>query len=160
MTLLNTEMLTKILAIQVMDHIATLINKDQAGFIPKRTIFDHIRLVKAIITYTDITEKDGAIIALDQGKAYDKIRHDYLWKTLEAFNLPENFIKTIRALYQNTKTQVAINGILSEPFKITRGICQGDPLSCPIFDIGIEPLACIIYTSLNIKGNTVRSLGA
>ena len=64
---------------------------------------------------------------MDQEKAYDKIRHDYLWKTLEAFNLPETFTKTIKALYQNARTQVAINGMLSDPYKITRGIRQGDP---------------------------------
>lgn len=79
-TLLNTDykILTKMLAIQLMDHITTLIHKDQAGFILKRSIFDHIRLAKAIISYADITEADGAIVALDQEKEYDKIRHDYL----------------------------------------------------------------------------------
>ena len=159
-TLLNTDykLLTKALALQLMEHIPTLVHKDQAGFIPKRSIFDHIRLAKAIISYADITENDGAIVALDQEKAYDKIRHDYLWKTLEAFNLPETFTGTIKALYQNAKTQVAINGMLSEPFKITRGIRQGDPLSCPIFDLGIEPLACMIRTNPDLKGIRIPGL--
>ena len=152
-TLLNTDykLLTKVLAIQLMEHITTLIHKDQAGFIPKRSIHNHIRLAKAIITYADITEEDGAIVALDQEKAYDKIRHDYLWRTLKVFSLPNTFIKTIKTLYQYVKTQVMINGILSEPFNITRGIRQGDPLSCPIFDIGIEPLACMIRSDHNLK---------
>ena len=159
-TLLNTDykLLTKVLAIQLMEHIAILIHKDQAGFIPKRSIHDHVRLAKAIITYADITEEDGAIVALDQEKAYDKIRHDYLWKTLEAFSLPNTFIKTIRALYQHAKTQVMVNGILSEPFKITRGIRQGDPLSCPIFDLGIEPLACMIRSNPYLKGIKIPGL--
>ena len=95
---------------------------------------------------------------MDQEKAYDKIRHDYLWKTLEAFNLPETFTKTIKALYQNARTQVAINGMLSDPYKITRGIRQGDPLSCPIFDLGIEPLACMIRTNPNLKGIKIPGL--
>ena len=62
-TLLNTDykILTKTLALQLMEHIPTMVHKDQAGFIPKRSIFNHIRLAKAIITYADITEKDGAI---------------------------------------------------------------------------------------------------
>ena len=109
-TLLNTDykILTKTLAIQLMDHITTLVHKDQAGFIPNRSIYDHIRLAKAIISYAEITEKDGAIITLDQEKAYDKIRHDYLWKTLEAFKLPKLFIKTIKALYLNAKTRVMV----------------------------------------------------
>jgi Reverse transcriptase (RNA-dependent DNA polymerase) len=159
-TLLNKDykILTKMLAIQLMDHITTLIHKDQAGFILKRSIFDHIRLAKAIISYADITEADGAIVALDQEKAYDKIRHDYLWKTLEAFNLSKTFIKTIKALYQNAKTQVAINRTLSKTFKITRGICQGDSVSCPIFNLGIEPLACMIWASPDLKGITLSGL--
>ena len=39
-TLLNTDykILTKILAIQIMEHIEALIHKDQAGFIPNRSI--------------------------------------------------------------------------------------------------------------------------
>lgn len=159
-TLLNTnyKILTKTLAIQLMDHIMTLVHKDQAGFIPNRSIYDHIRLAKAIISYAEITEKDGAIIVLDQEKAYDKIRHHYLWKMLKAFKLPEMFIKTIKALYQNTKTHVMVNGIISEPFTITRGICQGDPLSCPIFDLGIELLVCMIHSDPNINSIKIPGL--
>ena len=158
--LLNTDykILTKTLAIQLMDHITSLVHKDQAGFIPKRSIYDHIRLAKAIISYTEITEEDSVIVALDQEKAYDKIRHDYLWKTLEAFRLPKMFIQTIKALYQNAKTQIIINGIISEPFKISRGIRQGDPLSCPIFDLGIEPLACMIRNDPNLEGIKIPGL--
>jgi hypothetical protein len=66
------------MATQLMDKAQNMIHKDQAGFIPKRSIFNHIRLAKAIINYAEITEEDSTIIVLDQEKAYDKIRHDYL----------------------------------------------------------------------------------
>src|SRR6266850_1786257 len=129
-TLLNTDykLFTKILALQLNDHAHTLIHSDQAGFIPRRSIFDLIRLAKAIINYAEITNTDGAIIALDQEKAYDKIRHDYLWTTLEAFHLPEPFIRTMKSLYQHAFTRVAINGFLSSPFQVTRGVQQGDAI--------------------------------
>ena len=79
-TLLNTDykLLTKAMALQLMERAQTVVHEDQAGFILKRSIFNHIRLAKTIINYAEITEEDGAIIALDQEKAYDKIRHDYL----------------------------------------------------------------------------------
>ena len=52
-TLLNTDykLLTKVLALQLLDHVNQLIHPDQAGFIPNRSIFDHIRLAKAILNY-------------------------------------------------------------------------------------------------------------
>lgn len=103
-------------------------------------------------------EENGAIVALDQEKAYDKIRHDYLWAVLETFGLPAHFIKTVKALYQNAHTQVAINGILSKPFKVTRGVRQGDPLSCPLFDLAIEPLACKLRNNPEVHGLTIPGL--
>lgn len=159
-TLMNTDykLLTKLLAIQLMDHVEQLIHPDQAGFIPHRSIFDHIRLAKAIISYAEATEEDGAIIALDQEKAYDKIKHDYLWKTMEAFNLPQPFIQTVKSLYNNAHTKVAINGVLSDSFQVKRGVRQGDPLSCPLFDLAIEPLASQIRADPNIRGIQIPGL--
>ena len=91
-TLLNTDykLLTKTLALQLVEPIHKLIHPDQAGFIPKRSIFNHIRLASTIINYAEVMEIDGEIVALDQEKAYDKIRHEYLWSTMEAMNLPCN----------------------------------------------------------------------
>ena len=156
-TLLNTDykLLTKTLALQLVEPIHKMIHPDQAGFIPKRSIFNHIRLATTIINYAEVMEVDGAIVALDQEKAYDKIRHDYLWNCLESFNLPELFINTVKSLYANAFTQVAINGVMSTPFKVTRGVRQGDPLSCLLFDLAIEPLACIMRNSEDLIGLTI-----
>ena len=111
-TLLNTDykLLTKVLAIQLMDHIEALIHKDQAGFIPNRSITDHIRLAKAIINYAEITEENGVIVALDQEKAYDKIKHDYLWKMLEAFNLPATFINMVKTSTNMQRRESRLTG--------------------------------------------------
>jgi hypothetical protein len=49
-------------------------------------------------------------------------------------------------------TTVIINGVkCSLPFKVIRGVRQGDPLSCLLFDIAIEPLAEAIRQS-NLQG--------
>lgn len=90
----------KVLAIQIMEHIPSMVHPNQAGFIPKRSIFNHVRL----------------------------------WQTMNEFNLPHPFTDTVKALYRNAYTRVAINGELSTPFQVTRGVRQGDPLSCALFD--------------------------
>jgi hypothetical protein len=156
-TLLNTDykLMTKALALQMIDSVKSMIHKDQAGFIPGRSIFNHIRLTKIMIQYAEIMEQNGAIIALDQEKAYDRITHEYLWKTMEAFNMPEYFRNTIKALYKSAETKVVINGVSSEPFSVTRGVRQGDPISYFLFDIAIEPLACVIRNAETIHGYTI-----
>ena len=156
-TLLNSDykLLTKALTLQLIEDVKKIIHRDQAGFIPGRSIFDHIRLTRLMTKFAEISEKNGAVVALDQEKAYDKITHHYLWKTLEAFNMPRLFINTVKELYKNAWTKVAINGELSTPYQVTRGVRQGDPLSCFLFDIGIEPLACLIRNAGEIKGYSI-----
>ena len=156
-TLLNTDykMLTKALALQLVDEIEQLVHPDQAGFIRNRSILDQIRLMKTIINYAEATEENGAIVALDQEKAYDKIKHDYLWATLEKFEIPHTFTNTVKSLYNNAHTMVAINGVFSEPYKVTRGVRQGDPLSCALFDLAIEPLACSLRSDPRLHGYNI-----
>jgi hypothetical protein len=159
-TLLNTDykILTKALAINIAKEARKLIHPNQSGFIPNRTIFDPIRLAQTMATYADIMEEDGVIIALDQEKAYDRITHEYLFETLRAFNIPNTCINTIKSLYKNAHTKVVINGVLSSPFKVTRGVRQGDPLSCLLFDIAIEPLACALRNSTKLSGYNIPGI--
>jgi len=153
-TLLNTDykIFTKALSIKLADAVPEIINKDQAGFIKGRSIFDQVKTTKLVIEYMNRTNKKGTIVALDQEKAYDKILHEYLWEVLKKFEFPECFINTIKHLYDNAVTTVMINGELSETFQILRGVRQGDALSCLLFDIAIEPLAESIRKSQEIKG--------
>ena len=153
-TLLNTDykILTKALSIRLAEVAPDIINTDQAGFIPNRSIFDQVKTTKLVIDYMDRFNKPGAIIALDQEKAYDKILHPYLWEVLKKFEFPNSYINTIKALYEHATSTIMINGELSEPFQILRGVRQGDALSCLLFNLAIEPLAECIRTSPLITG--------
>lgn len=97
-------------------------------------------------------EEDGVIMALDQEKAYDKIDHGYLLRVLRRFNLPELLMNTIKSLYRDAHTAAMVNGELSPNFRVTRGVRQGDLLSCLLFDLAIEPLACMLRSSPDLKG--------
>jgi len=158
-TVLNTDykIFTKAIATRLTQVAPKIIHPDQAGFIRGRSIFDQIDQATTTINYAKMKGINGAIVALDQEKAYDKITHPYLWKILEKFGFPTEMINTIKALYQDAPTSVIINGMISEPFLVTRGVRQGDPMSCILFDLGIEPLAANIRAS-NIKGIDVPKL--
>ena len=69
------KLLTKALSTQLLDSVDQIIHKDQAEFIPGCLIFDHIRLSRIMMTFAEVAEKDGSIVALDQEKAYNKLTH-------------------------------------------------------------------------------------
>ncbi len=148
-TILNTDykLLSKILADRLAVIAPQIINRAQAGFVPGRKIQNHTQLARMMIDWAEMNEENGAIVALDQEKAYDKIAHDYLWRVLERFNIPAVFITLIRSLYAHAETSIMVNGILSKTYRILRGVRQGDPLSCLLFDLAIEPLSAMIRKS-------------
>jgi hypothetical protein len=84
-------------------------------------------------------------------KAYDKINHTYMLSVLCHMGFPPKFCNTVKTLYTNAETIVMINGEMSKPFIVTHGVRQGDPLSCLLFNLAIEPLVCLIRNS-DLKG--------
>jgi len=156
-TLLNTDykLYTKTIATKLGEVAKEIIHPNQAGFVPKRSLYDSTRTTHMMIEYAEINELEGCIIALDQEKAYDKIAHDYLWKTLKAFKFPENFINKVKTLYEKANTAVIVNGVIPKGIEIKRGVRQGDPMSCLLYNIAIEPLACTIRAS-KLKGYKIK----
>jgi hypothetical protein len=148
-TCLNTDykLITKAMATRLAKVAPSIIHENQAGFVPGRNILNQTDLVRTIIAFAEEEEIDGAIVALDQEKAYDKIDHKYLWDVLDAFGVPANFITLVRNLYSDASTRILINGFLSDPIHVRRGVRQGDPLSCLLFIIAIEPLATLLRKS-------------
>ncbi|KAF8633797.1 hypothetical protein AX17_004355 [Amanita inopinata Kibby_2008] len=148
-TVLNADykILTKIVSQRLTPIAPKLIHEDQTGFIKGRRISDVTELATLLVSSCETNKTNGIIVCLDQEKAYDRIRHDFLWDSLRKFGFPNNLIRLIRGLYESAYTSVIINGVLSDPFKVTRGVRQGDPLSCLLFNLAIESLACMIRRS-------------
>jgi hypothetical protein len=61
-------------------------------------------------------------------------------------------------------TVVIINGVTSSRFKVKRGVHQGDPMSCILFNIAIESLACMLRKAtlkgFEIRGNNNRLIAS
>ncbi|EJD35547.1 hypothetical protein AURDEDRAFT_75188, partial [Auricularia subglabra TFB-10046 SS5] len=114
-TLLNTDykLYTKILAMRLAMVASRVIHPSQAGFVQGRSIADHTKVTSLLLDLAEADDQDGAIVALDQEKAYDRVRHDYLLKILAAFGLPPRFVRAVANLYSSAHTSVMVNGMLS-----------------------------------------------
>lgn len=152
-TLLNTDYktYTKTIAIRLAEVAKTMIHEDQAGFVPQRSLYDHTKTTNLAIEYCEMMDKNGCIIALDQEKAYDKIDHAYLWQVMDKYDFPQEFTARIKELYKSTGKAILINGVMTKQYKVERGVHQGDPMSCLLYNFAIEPLAEAIRKS-SLKG--------
>ncbi|KAJ2924914.1 hypothetical protein H1R20_g12191, partial [Candolleomyces eurysporus] len=100
-----------------------------------------------MIRWCKAEDENGLLVFLDQEKAYNKITHNFLDKTLRTFEIPDRFRNSVMGLYEHAHTSIIINGVKSNTFKVTRGVRQGDPLSCLLFNLAIESLACMLRNS-------------
>jgi len=98
------------------------------------------------------------LLLIDFEKAFDTVSHDFILKTLKAFNFGIDICKWFETLYKNASSSVIINGNISRPFQIQRSCRQGDPLSPYIFVLCAEILGSMIRGNNDIRGIQIRDL--
>jgi hypothetical protein len=89
---------------------------------PNRSYFDHVKHVQTLIDYARLKYKPLYVVLLDQEKAYDRIDHEFLWKSLQKFGVPPEIVKAIQGCYSQAQSVVSINKFTSEPFDVKSGV--------------------------------------
>ena len=64
-----------------------------------RQIDHNIHLVRDLIEMANKDDDTAAFIFLDQEKAFDRVNHNFLYKTMKAFGIGETFIKWVSTIY-------------------------------------------------------------
>jgi hypothetical protein len=152
-TLLNTDLklITKTLALRLATVLNNIIHETQKC-VPGRKITENIHLIQDLIDAILEDNLEAALILLDQEKAFDRISHKFLIKTLRKFGFGENFIKWIKIIYKDVSSTVKVNGFLTEKISIKRGLRQGCPLSALLYVLCSEVLSINIRKNEDIKG--------
>jgi hypothetical protein len=136
----DSKIITKALATKTSKILESIIDTSQTAYVPGRSVSDNLRTNFFYKNYCKRNNIDAALISLDAKKAFDSVDHQYIEETLYAYGFGAEFIKTFKTLYKDITARILINGYMSDPIEIKRGVKQGDALSCSIFIICIDPL--------------------
>ena len=92
------------------------------------------------------------IISIDAEKAFDKIQHPLMTKTLQKASMKGTYFNIIKAIYDKATGNIILNGEKLKAFPLKSGTRQGCPLSPLQFNIVFEVLATAIRAEKEIKG--------
>ena len=68
------------------------------------------------------------IISIDAGKAFDKIQHSFIIKTLQKMGIEVTYLNIVKAIYDKPTANIILSGEKLKAFPLRSGRRQGCPL--------------------------------
>ena len=142
------------------------VSNTQAGFGKNRGTRDHIFNLKMIIQKYWEVNTDLHTCFIDYSKAFDCVKHEKLWQTLQEMNFDNKIISLIKSLYEDQQSAVQLENGTTEWFPVTKGVRQGCILSPHLFSLYTEGMMREVeydprsgeYDEPRMQGLSIRDL--
>ena len=92
------------------------------------------------------------VISIDAEKAFDKIQHPFMIKTLQKMCIEGTCFNIVKAICDKPTANIILSGEKLKAFSLRSGTRQGCSLSPLLFNIVLEVLARAIREEKEMKG--------
>lgn len=125
-----------------------IISPCQIGFQSDKRTSDHLYTLHTVIKkYTKMYKKKIYACFIDFRKAFDKVWHAGLLYKLKQIDISTNFYNLIKCMYTQNEVCMKFHNEITDVFKSTVGVKQGDNLSSTLFNIYINDLTSYFGTN-------------
>ncbi|XP_057733852.1 uncharacterized protein LOC130949032 [Arachis stenosperma] len=150
------KVISKILSRRMRDVMPGLVGESQSAFVKGRKIHDGALIACETVQWLKLKRKASAIIKLDFQKAYDRVKWGFVDIVLEKMGFGRTWRTWVRECVTSASVSILINGSPSKPFKMERGLRQGDPLSPCLFVLVVDVLNRMIGEA--VRNNRISPL--
>ncbi len=134
----------KILSFAITSRIKTplgrIIGQHQKDYLGGRFLGDVVKSTYDILLESRVRGVEGLILLVDFSKAFDSVSHTYIKAAMKWFGFGTQIRRWVNLLMQDRMAVVDLAGMMTNRILLTRGVPQGDPVSCYLFIMAVEIL--------------------
>ncbi|KAL4340591.1 hypothetical protein GQ457_08G017500 [Hibiscus cannabinus] len=149
---------SKVIVNRLKDLMPVCIAENQSTCVPGRIIYDNIMIAHELLHYLKGSRNGpnkGVDVKLDMEKAYDRVEWHFPKDVMGKMGFVARWIDLVMKCITSVSYCINVNGQVSEFFRPSRGLRQGDPLSPYLFLFCTQGLSALLLKEQslgNIKG--------